>query len=380
MGRPLVAVQVALAVAVAFGATVATRAFVEVLQTPYGFSPDGVARFQIAPLPDKTQSRRAHYQRAVETLAGHADVSRASAGGAMPFSGAGFDEGIAFDGPPAAAPGIVHVLPGYFETLQIPLLIGRTVTWRDAQTDADVAVVSGRAARILFPGIEPIGQTFRTQKGRTLRVVGVVSDVRHSLDDDRVKPTAYVIPGEDVRPMNLVARLRARGPHTLAGVREHVRPLTDPAVGFRSASWLSDVIESQTAYRNPRFQAVVLGTFGALGLGLSTLGVFCVMSYVVLTRTKEMGVRLAIGATSVSLVFTVLRQVLAPVVAGLLGGLLLIRWGRGFAEAQLHELNTRDPWTMTIAAVAVALAALLAAYIPARRASQVDPLIVLRAE
>jgi ABC-type antimicrobial peptide transport system permease subunit len=104
------------------------------------------------------------------------------------------------------------------------------------------------------------------------------------------------------------------------------------------------------------------------------------MSSVVVTRTREMGVRLAVGATPRSLVFTVVRQVLAPVVIGLAAGLLLIRWGRGLAEAQLHELNTRDPWTMAIAMVAVTVAALLAAYLPARRATRIDPVAVLRAD
>jgi len=147
-----------------------------------------------------------------------------------------------------------------------------------------------------------------------------------------------------------------------------------------SAAWWTDEISNVTAYRNPRFQSLVLGTFALLALGVTTLGIFAIVGHQVVSRTREMGVRLAIGATPQSLVTTVVRQAIAPVVVGLGFGLLLIRWARELAEAQLYEVNTRDPWTLAAAAAAVLVAALVAAYLPARRATRIDPVAVLRAD
>jgi ABC-type antimicrobial peptide transport system permease subunit len=144
--------------------------------------------------------------------------------------------------------------------------------------------------------------------------------------------------------------------------------------------WWSDSIDAQTAYRNPRFQTLVLGTFGALALGLTALGVFAAVAFAVAARTREMGVRLALGAPPRSLVRLVVREAVTPVVVGIVVGLAATQALRRIAEAQLFEVNTRDPLTLAAAAFSVAAAALVAAYFPARHAARVDPIGVLRAE
>ncbi len=133
-------------------------------------------------------------------------------------------------------------------------------------------------------------------------------------------------------------------------------------------------------YKNPRFQTLVLTSFAAMALGLTVLGVFGVVATLVSARTREMGIRVAIGATPQSLVHLFLRQTLVPVAAGLALGLLAARWLARLAEAQLFKVDAHDPATLAMAAAAVVGSAFIAAYLPARRAARVDPVVVLRAE
>jgi ABC-type antimicrobial peptide transport system permease subunit len=146
------------------------------------------------------------------------------------------------------------------------------------------------------------------------------------------------------------------------------------------ATWWSDTINDTTAYRNPRFQTIVLTSLGVLALAMTAVGVFGVVNYLVVSHTREMGVRLAIGASPRSLISSVVRSALMPVLVGLGLGMIAIRWISPFAEAQLFKINTHDPLTLALAALTVAIATLAAAYVPARRAAAVDPLAVLRTD
>jgi ABC-type antimicrobial peptide transport system permease subunit len=147
------------------------------------------------------------------------------------------------------------------------------------------------------------------------------------------------------------------------------------------AGWLADSIGAVTEFRNPRFQTIVLGSFGVLALGLTTLGVFGVVAFLVASRSHELGVRLAVGATPRLLVRWALRQAFVPVAAGLLLGLLATQWVRPLAEAQLYRIEAgQTEITLALATTTVVAAALLAAYLPARRAGKVDPIVVLRDE
>src|SRR4029077_7748798 len=135
-----------------------------------------------------------------------------------------------------------------------------------------------------------------------------------------------------------------------------------------------------TPYRNPRFQTLILTTFATLGISLTALGIFAMVSFLVAARLHEMGVRLAIGASPSSIVRLVVQQALAPVVAGLCVGLAATQWLKPVAEAQLYAVDVRDPASLVIAGFAVLSATVFAAYLPARRASRTDPATVLRSE
>jgi putative ABC transport system permease protein len=376
-GRPLIAVQVALAIALTFAAAIAGRAFLSVMRIPIGFNPDNIVTVNFMPEAKTGAERQALYIRAIENATNQGEVISAGAIGSLPMSGGAPYELMRRDGSAENAGGIVHVLPGYFETIAVPLLRGRTLNWDDLRSRADVSVITESAARILFPNRDPIGGAFTSGRGHRFTVVGVVADIRNSMDRES-EPLAYVIPQDDTRLMTLVIRARSHKEATVAAIRRGIGAI---AYGMPvKAGWWSDSIQAMTAYRNPRFQTLVFGTFAGLALLLIALGTFGVVSFSVAARTHEIGVRLALGATPRSLVGMIVGQTLAPIAAGLFMGLVLTRWLSRLAEAQLYQVKTNDPVMTVIAALVVAVVAVLAAYAPARRAGRVDPLVVLMAE
>jgi ABC-type lipoprotein release transport system permease subunit len=192
-------------------------------------------------------------------------------------------------------------------------------------------------------------------------------------------PPAYVVPGEEFFGIRtLVVRTRSRSEATLADVRRQIGAMAPGAPV--TARWWSDSISAVTAYRNPRFQTLVLGSFASLALSLTALGVFGLVAFLVASRRRELGIRMAIGATPGSLIGLTLAKALAPTLAGVALGLLATRWLGRLAEAQLYEVDTSDPTTLAAAVIAVTMAALVAAYLPARQAARIDPMAVLRRE
>jgi MacB-like periplasmic core domain len=275
--------------------------------------------------------------------------------------------------------GIVHVLPGYFETVGMTLVRGRLPTWEEFRSGADVAVVSEAAARVLGGDGEVLGARFTNGRDREWSVIGVVGDLRRSLRRDlREVAPVYALPGARSALRGIVVRTRTRQDAVLNDIKREVGTLT-PGVPV-GAGWWSDSISNVTEYRNPRFQTLVLGGFATLALGVTALGVFAAVAFMVAARTHELGVRLAIGARPGSLIGLMIRATMMPVAIGLIGGIAATRWLGRLAEAQLFEVNARDPATLAAAGATVIVTALVAAWLPARRASRLDPLIVLKAE
>jgi putative ABC transport system permease protein len=375
--RAMIAIQVALALPLVFGVAIACRAFLSVLSVPLGFTPDNIITLHIYPGGESGAERQAFYVRAIETMARHGDVGSVGAAGSLPL-----DSPVPNDGVPDAATGklaagIDHVLPGYFETIGIPLIRGRLLNWNDLPGGASASVISESAARRLFPGRDPLGAIFTNRRGRQFVVVGLVADVRKYLERE-AEPPVYVIPGEATRHMFLVVRTRSRQEATLAAIRREIGALApgNPV----TAGWWTDSISALTAYRNPQFQTFVLGVFAAMALVLTAQGIFGVIAFSVAARTHEMGIRLALGAAPRSLVMLMMRQTLIPLAGGLLIGISMMLWVKQIVEAQLYRVETRDPVMLAIAILTIVAVAVIAAYLPARRASRVDPIVVLKAE
>jgi putative ABC transport system permease protein len=253
------------------------------------------------------------------------------------------------------------------------------LSWADVSSDPDAAVISEGAARVLFPAQEPLGGVFTNGRNRQFHVVGVVPDIKYTLASARPdQPSTYVLPGDATRQLTIFVRTRARSEGALAAIKRDVSPLT-PEIPV-TAAWWSESLSGIAEYKNPRFQAIVLGSFATLALGLTALGIFGVVAFLVAMRTREMGVRMAIGATPGSLVKLIVRQSLLPVAIGVAGGVIAASMLGKLAESQLFDVKTNDPRTLAAAAVTVVAAAVHAAYLPARRAAKVNPIVVLRAE
>jgi predicted permease len=370
LGGPLVALQAGLAVVLVGGAVRVGHTFISVLNEPLGFEPGNVITAEFLPHADDG------YTRAVEALAQRPDVVSAGVSYQLPLDGSAPYTFLAKDGTEIYGAGVAPVLPGYFETARIQLKRGRLLDWDDVRAGGEAAVIAESAARIVFGERDPVGQTFEVAKGPTFRVVGVVADTVRS---PHVQPVAYVIPWKQKLPMKVVVRTRSANDAILADIKREVATLA-PGVPINT-QWWTDTLDALPRYRDPRFQTLVLGTFGGLALTLTALGIFGVTAFAVAIRLKEMGIRLALGAEGRSLARMMVRQALGPVGVGLVLGLVATRWAGRLAETQAGLIaEPMSAWVLVAAGATVAVAALLAAYVPARRASRVDPMVVLRSE
>jgi len=260
--------------------------------------------------------------------------------------------------------------------------MGRELTDQDGPDTLRVAVISERLAQRFLPGEEPIGKRIKfgdaNSKNPWMTIVGVVGDVRQNVWDRQPRPTVYVpymqVP---VRSTGLVIRT-ARDPLALAAaVREAVRNL-DPNLAIYELKTLERVIQQEAIALN--YMAVLMGVFGVLGLILSAMGVYAIMAYSVTERTHEIGVRIALGARSSHVLSAVMTRGSVTTLIGLVIGLGLALALARLLSSLVYGITATDPATFGFNALVLAASAALATYIPARRATRVDPIIALRYE
>jgi predicted permease len=281
------------------------------------------------------------------------------------------------------------VSPGYAEALGVPVLAGRAFTGQDTASSLPVVVVNAAAARRFFPNQDPIGQQLWVGHAQALptlprrRVIGVVGDARWDSVDTAAGPEAWVPVTQQVgsdlvyRTMLLVVHTTGDPLGAVSAVRERIRAV-DKDLALASVRTLEDRVD-EALWRH-RLGAAALGTLGVAALAIALLGVFGVTSQLASRRAHEMGVRVALGATPRAVARLVLaesgRLVIAGVALGALGALLLAR----SVSSLLFGIGASDAATFLATAAGLGSAAMLASYVPARRASRVDPLVTLRAE
>jgi predicted permease len=275
------------------------------------------------------------------------------------------------------------VTPDYFRTFGIPLLRGRLFTSQDTAESARVAIVNESVARAYFGDANPIGRAIafgrKPDPSRTLTVVGVVGDARHSLRE--TAPRMVYQPLEQILepPGGLTAAVRTTGDSAAVAalVRGDVQALSrDVAV-----SWVRTMEEQIAAsLLSERLLATLSTVFGALALLLACVGLYGVMSYDVTRQGRDIGIRLALGATRSVVLGGVLRQAAMIVMAGLAMGLVGAWFTSRFVAGFLFGLTARNPYVLGVAALTLTITAMLAGYLPARRASRVDPAVTLRTE
>jgi predicted permease len=301
------------------------------------------------------------------------------------------DSGVMIEGrantPGLGAKGDWQVVSdGALEALGERLLRGRSFEASDNEQAQVVGLINETMARTYWPDVDPIGRRFRAGGDQRpwITVVGIVRDVKHNGIRARVKEKFYRSHAQfhltsNFAPRNMTLLVRTSGPEVALAspIRAAVREL-DPALPVAAIRPMSDVIDAALA--TPRLAGGLLALFAALALALSAVGIYGVLSYLVSQRSQEIGIRMAIGADRGQVLRHVLSGGLRLSLAGIaLGSLASLLLGR-FAASLLHEVKPHDPATFAAVPLLLGVVALLASYLPALRATRVDPLKALRAE
>ena len=396
--RVLISAEVALAVVLVIGAGLLVRSFARLTAVSPGFDPRGVLTMRLslpaAAYPTRT-AMRSFYDRLYTELRALPGVDLVGAVTGLPLTGPRGDWGTTIEGytpPPNQGTPVDWQIASadYFRTMGIPLVKGRFLTEADREGSAPVILINEAAARRYWEGRDPVGLRMRINSSADTvwrTVVGIVGDVRHRGLTLTAKPEMYwpqsqvfVTAGDSVtigRTMTVTMRVRGEPLALAASVRRVVTTL-DPALAVSDVRSLDDVVSRSVAA--PRFTATLIGVFALLALTLAAVGIYGVVAYVVAQRTSELGIRVALGARVPDVLRLVVGQGMRPVAiglgAGLVGAVLLSRLLRQL----LFEVAPTDILTYAVVSVLLGTVALLACYLPARRAARVDPMIALRAE
>ena len=351
-----------------------------------GFRGQGVLAMTIGRVDDLSASARARYYtdvlRRVMQVPG---VNQSALNDYVLLSNEDDYEGVEIEGQPRLASGQWpreewrRVSSEYFRTLRIPVVRGRDFTPQDSADAPSVVVINEAMARKYWPGIDPVGRRLRLTAAPYgwSEVVGIVGDVREVGLDQPAKPMMFVPYHRGARPvMALFARVNSTSDAMVQSIQQAVWSLdsTRPVFGVQRVDRL---ITDSMAVR--RLAERVAGAAALLALALTAVGIYCTLSYAVSQRRRELAVRVAIGAQKRHIAWVVLRQVVAPTVAGLAVGLAGALAAAALTRDELYGISPFDPWTYGAGAVIVLAAALVACAVPARRASRVDPLPSLRA-
>jgi putative ABC transport system permease protein len=271
--------------------------------------------------------------------------------------------------------------PRFFETLRIPIVRGRALTVSDGATAAHVAVINRRLAHELFADSDPIGRritctSFKNAHPDWATVIGVNADIRADGLGDDVRDEVYFSSAQFVqRGMSLLVRGSVPVTTLAPAIRRTVAGI-DPLLPVSGMRTMAAVIDDSVA--TPRFTSLLLSCLGLLGLVLAVIGIYGVIAYFVAQRTNEIGIRMALGADRASVVAMVVRQGVVLALLGIaVGGIASFFLGSTLNHL-LYGVTARDPLTFAMVATLLAVVAILASVIPARRAARVDPLVALR--
>jgi putative ABC transport system permease protein len=391
--KMLVVAETALAMVLLFGAGLLLRSFAKLLHEEPGFDAKQVATAVVS-LPAARYPKREDASRFFERLRRSLEESPGTVSAAVcsnpPLSGWMNDNHIIIEGYVPREGGFLpdpeyrEVSPGYFRTLRIPVLTGREFAEQDDAQHPAVAVVSQSLALKYWGTEAPVGRRVRLEEepGKWITIVGVVGDVKQTALSDPVLPTLYVphLQSGWVSMMMVLARAEVDAPASLADITRRVREL-DRGQAVSEARLMEDLVSESLSAQ--RFNLRLLGLFAALAVALAGVGTFGVMRYIVEQRTAEIGVRMALGAGRGQVLGEVLREGLALAGAGLavgiLGSVVLARTISALSSL-LHGVTATDPLTLAAVLPLLLGVAVVACWVPARKATRVDPTVALRGE
>jgi len=393
-GRGLVAAQVALSIFLVTGAVVFLGHLSKLRNFDLGFRRDHVLLVTVDPADSGYQREQlaAPYQQLLARLQAIPGVRSASISGCTPIQGCGsgsrylIAEGQVEPPEQPQRPAISFVSPRYFETLGIPLLAGRDFSLRDVGRSR-VAIVSAAVARHFFPGMNPIGRhitvvhdpfPFSFGDDRPYEIIGLAGDVKPFDLHEPPYPTLYFNMFQENHLFDQFELRTSTDPTAMAGtVRRVVRDVLKRAPVTRVKT-LSEQVDSDIVPE--RLIATLSEFFGALGAALAGIGLYGLLAYSVARRTNEIGIRMALGATTGDVSRLVLGEAIGMLSAGFVVGACMVLWGRPLAVSLVVDLKPESTGPLAMAGGAIAAVALLASYMPARRAARVDPMVALRHE
>ncbi len=388
----LATIEVALSVVLLTGAMLFVRSYRAYTATDLGFTEHGILTARIS-LPASAYGLRsqrvAFYDALIERLRGAPGVVAVGAAQGIPFSGWDVQSEVSAEGHAAPTPGeepVSHyqwVTPDYFKAMGVSLVSGRALTAADRDSVTPTAVVNETFVRKLFPNENPIGRRVKTGgpsgDDPWMTIVGVVRDYRHYRLPTPMGPAMFLsAPSRMPLTMTIAVRTTLTDPHDLAPIlRSAVREL-DSTIPIYDVKTIDEAV-ARSLWRQ-RLNSQVLAAFAALALVLSAVGIYGVISYAVAQRTRELGVRVALGATRADVMRTVVGQGVRIATAGVTTGVITSVVASRALTALLYEVHATDPLTFVVVPAIVGAAVLLASSIPAFRATRVDPLVAIRAD
>ena len=388
-GEIMVAAQVGLAVVALSAAALVTRSFINLQRTNLNFAAEKLVTAELV-IPEDRLATKARYEdfhrRLEDRLTSLPGVTSATPVLSTPFigSGGGIDGRLVLPGQgdeEQKRNPIVNmeiVTPSYFATISTPVVQGRAFTDADREGAPPVLIVSASTARALWPNQDPIGKRVQLGKERELTVVGVVPDTRYR-DLRTGRPSVYFPLAQSFFPV-VPTKLLVRTEGTLnpaSLIRQAVAEI-DPGVTVANVATLEQHLEGPRA--QPRLNSMVLVAFAVAALTLAAIGLFSVMSTMVRRRTREIGIRMALGATSAEVGTMVVMRGLVVTLLGTGAGIVAARATGALMTGLLYEIEPSDVLTTAGVAIAVMMVAVLASILPARLGSRVEPVIALRAE
>ncbi len=388
MRNGLVVAELAVALVLLAGAGLMIHSFVRLMTVDTGFNPHGLltARINLLETNYPTAERKVAFaQQLAERLRTLGDVESVAISTGLPLMPYNGGMGLLVEDKPEPPTGMapiisdIEVTPGYFHTLQTPIFAGRDFVPADSTAAAPVAIVNRAFVRQFFSGGEAVGKRFRgsRQGSPWITIVGVTDDVRHNGLDQDVSPEVY-FPLLLTNNGNLAVAVRTHDPDGMASVLRHEVQSLDANQPVFSVVPMDELLAESFAMR--RLSLTLLGTFAFVALSLAAIGLYGVLSYSVAHRSQEIGIRMALGSTQQRVLNLVLTEAallsLGGVALGIAGALALTR----FMASLLFKTQAYDPLTMVCVSVLLLAVGIFAGYMPARRASKVDPMIALRAE
>jgi putative ABC transport system permease protein len=388
----LVVSEVAIAVVLLVGAGLLIKSLWRLHTVNPGLDPSNILTFNVA-LPEvkyPSEKQALFFNNLKKQLESVPGVQSVSSVYPLPLSGDRFSISFEIDGRPVAkkdqpSADFFNVDPGYFRTMGIPLLKGRDFEDRDQHKSPQVIIVSETFVRQNFPGEDVIGKrikpgisTFEDEETPWREIVGVVGDVKNRALNTEPRPVYYV-PQAQLPFNQMVMVLKTNGdPHSFVKAATKEVGTLDGDLAVFGVKTMEEYISRSVS--TPRFNTTLLSIFAAVALVLTVVGLYGVMSYAVAQRTNEIGIRLALGAQTKDVLSLIIGQGLRLVLIGIAGGLLGAFALMNLMSSLLFGVTAKDPMTFIVVSVVLAVIALLACYVPARRATRVDPLEALRYE